>query len=139
MYNVAFSAVVWNEQEQKEYREDKSIMFKSNLTAEQITKEIIEEIVEMYYAERDYPDSIRLVNYKFEDITDNNDITEMNLLDVICGKKYRNNYIRSYKDLVENYEEKEGKCLNILLQTNYKTLVDRRMVPKRKLTDKYID
>ena len=63
----------------------------------------------------------------------------MNLLDVICGKKYRNNYIRSYKDLVENYKEKEGKCLNILLQTNYKTLVDRRMVPKKKLTDKYID
>ena len=63
----------------------------------------------------------------------------MNLLEVICGKKYRNNYIRSYKDLVENYEEKEGKCLNIMLNTNYKTLVDRRMVSKRKLTDKYID
>ena len=139
LYNVDFSAVVWHEQEQKEYREDKSIMFKSNLTAEQITKEIIEEIVEMYYAERDYPDFIRLVNYKFEDITDNNDITEMNLLDVICGKKYRNNYIRSYKDLVENYEEKEGECLNMMLQTNYKTLVDMRMVSKRKLTDKYID
>ena len=139
LYNVVFSAVVWNEQEQKEYREDRSIMFKSDLKSEEITKEIIEDIVEGYYAERDYPDFIRLVDYKFEDITDDKSITEMNLLDVICGKKYRNNYIRSYKDLVENYQEKEGKCLNILLQTNYKTLVDRRMVAKKKLTDKYID
>jgi hypothetical protein len=59
-YDVVFSAVVWNEQEQREYREDQSIMFKSDLKAEEITKEIIEDIVEMYYADRDYPDFIRL-------------------------------------------------------------------------------
>ena len=65
----------------------------------------------------------------------------MKLLDVICGKKCKSNYIRSYKDLVEGYDEKEhdGKCLNIMLQTNYKSLVDQRLVPREKLTDKYID
>jgi hypothetical protein len=33
----------------------------------------------------------------------------MDLLDVICGKKYKNNYIRSYKDLVEGYDEQDPK------------------------------
>ena len=51
--------------------------------------------------------------------------------------------IRSYKDLVEGYDEQDpkndGKCLNIMLQTNYKSLGDQRLVPKNKLTDKYID
>ena len=58
----------------------------------------------------------------------------MPLLDLICGRKYRNNYIRSYKDLVEDYDENnprnKDKCLNIMLQTNYKTLVDQRLIPK---------
>ena len=67
----------------------------------------------------------------------------MTLLDVFCGKKYKNNYIRAYKDLVEGYDEKDpkhdGKCLNILLQTNYKSLVDQRKVPQNILTDEYID
>ena len=56
-------------------------------------------------------------------------------------KRYRSNYIRSYKDPVEGYDEMEhdGKCLNIMLQTNYKSLVDQRLVTIEKLTDKYID
>ena len=45
------------------------------------------------------------------------------------------------KDLVEGYDEKEnyGKCLNIMLQTNYKSLVDQRLVPREKLTGGYIN
>jgi hypothetical protein len=141
MFSLTFKAVVWNEQLEHEYVDDVTIGFYSDLTYEQMTKEIIEEIVEIYYADRDYPDFIRLLDYVLTLIAKDKNILEMKLLDVICGKKYRSNYIRSYKDLVEGYDEKEhdGKCLNIMLQTNYKPLVDQRLIPREKLTDKYID
>jgi hypothetical protein len=141
MYSLTFKAVVWNEQLEHEYVDDVTIGFYSDLTYEQMTKEIIEEIVEIYYADRDYPDFVRLLDYILTLIAKDKNILEMKLLDVICGKKYRSNYIRSYKDLVEGYDEKEhdGKCLNIMLQTNYKSLVDQRLIPREKLTDKYID
>ena len=142
-YSLSFRAVVWNEQQEREYVDDRYIAFFSNLTYEQITDEIVKEIVEMYYADRDYPDFIRLLNWVVKNVTHDKDIKNMTLLDVICGKKYRNNYVRSYKDLVEGYDEQDpkndGKCLNIMLQTNYKSLVDQRLVPKKKLTNKYID
>ena len=84
----------------------------------------------MYYADQDYPDFIKLIKWVLKLITHDSDIEDMELLDVICGKKYKNNYIRSYKDLVEGYDEQDpkhnGKCLNIMLQTNYKPLVDQR-------------
>ena len=131
-YSLTFKAVVWNEQLEHEYVDDVTIGFYSDLTYEQMTKEIIEEIVEIYYADRDYPDFIRLLDYVLTLIAKDKNILEMKLLDVICGKKYRSNYIRSYKDLVEGYDEKEhdGKCLNIMLQTNYKPLVDQRLIPR---------
>jgi len=141
-YSLSFSALVWNEQQEREYVDERSIIFFSNLTQDQITEEIINEIVELYYADRDYPDFIRLIKSVLKLITHDSDIKDMELFDVICGKKYKNNYIRAYKDLVEGYDEKDpkhdGKCLNILLQTNYKSLVDQRKVPQNILTDKYI-
>jgi hypothetical protein len=97
----------------------------------------------MYYADRDYPDFIKLLTWVLKTVTRDKDIKGMPSLDVICGKKYKNNYIRSYKDLVEGYGEQDpkhdGKCLNIMLQTNYKPLVDQRKAPKNTLTDTYID
>ena len=142
-YSLSFSALVWNEQEERQYVDERSIIFFSNLIQDQITEEIIEEIVEMYYADRDYPDFIKLIKWVLKLITHDSDIEDMELLDVICGKKYKNNYIRSYKDLVEGYDEQDpkhnGKCLNIMLQTNYKPLVDQRKVPHNVLTNKYID
>ena len=109
MYSLTFKAVVWNEQLEHEYVDDVTIGFYSDLTYEQMTKEIIEEIVEIYYADRDYPDFIRLLDYVLTLIAKDKNILEMKLLDVICGKKYRSNYIRSYKDLVEGYDEKETR------------------------------
>ena len=62
-YSSTFRAVVGNEQLEHEYVDDVSIAFYSDMTYEHMTKEIIEEIVEMHYADRDYPDFIRLVDY----------------------------------------------------------------------------
>jgi hypothetical protein len=98
MFSLTFKAVVWSEQLEHEYVDDVTIGFYSDLTYEQMTKEIIEEIVEIYYADRDYPDFIRLLDYVLTLIAKDKNILEMKLLDVICGKKYRSNYIRSYKD-----------------------------------------
>jgi hypothetical protein len=58
-YSLSFSALVWNEQQEREYVDERCIIFFSNLTQDQITDESINEIVEMYYADRDYPDFIR--------------------------------------------------------------------------------
>ena len=67
-YTVTFRAIVWNEQVENEYVDEVSIAFYSNMTYEQITKEVIIEIIEMYYADRDYPDFIRLVDYTLDRI-----------------------------------------------------------------------
>ena len=67
------------------------------MTYDQITDEIIKEIVEMSYADRDYPDLNRLLTWVLKNVPHAEDIKNMTLLDVISGKKYRNNYIRSYK------------------------------------------
>ena len=54
--------------------------FFSNLTEDQLTDEIINEIVEMYYADRDYPDLIKLLTWVLKLITHDQDIKDMALL-----------------------------------------------------------
>ena len=87
MHNLTFRAVVWNEQLEHEYVDDASIAFYSDMTYDQITKKIIEEIVETYYADRGYPDFIRLVDYTLTLIAKDKNTLELNLLGVIYGVK----------------------------------------------------
>jgi hypothetical protein len=86
--------VVWNEQQEREYIDEGGISFRSNLKKDDIAKAIIEESIDMYYAERDYPDFIRLVDWVLNKISKDSNIIDMPLLDVMCSKRYRNNYIR---------------------------------------------
>ena len=50
-YSLSFRAVVWNEQQEREYVDERYIAFFSNLTYDQITNEIIKAIVDICYAD----------------------------------------------------------------------------------------
>ena len=95
----------------------------------------------MYYAKRDYPDFIQLIRHKLTHLDSKASIGDMELLDVICGKKYRSNYIKSSVELIEGFDEKvnENRCAEIMLRVGYKSLVNKGLIPKEKLTRKYMD
>ena len=77
---------------------------------------MIEELVEMFNAKRDYPDSIRLIRFELTEIDKGKYIEDMQLLDIICGKLYKSNYIQAYKDMIHGFDEKDpknqGRCRN---------------------------
>ena len=138
-FSLAFEALVWNEQEEKKYNDKRNMAFFFN--TETPSTEVIEEAVEMYYAKRDYPDFIQLIRHKLTHLDSKASIGDMELLDVICGKKYRSNYIKSNIELIEGFDEKisENRCAEIMLRVGYKSLVDKGLIPKEKLTRKYMD
>jgi hypothetical protein len=138
-FSLAFEALVWNEQQEKKYNDKRNMSF--FFDTETPSTEVIEEAVEMYYAQRDYPDFIQLIRHKLTHLDSKASIGDMELLDVICGKKYRSNYIKSNVELIEGFDEKvnEDRCAEIMLRIGYKSLVSEGLIPKEKLTRKYMD
>ena len=96
MYNLSFTALVYHQQQEREYQQSVTIQFLSDLKKGQITKEMIEEIVEAYYAKLDYPDLIELLTYLLQELDQSKNVENMNLLDTKCSIKYKNPYIRGY-------------------------------------------
>ena len=84
---------------------------------------MIEELVEMFYAKRDYPDFIRLIRFELTEIDKGKNIADMQLLDITLGKQYKSNYIQAHKDMIHGFDEKgpknQGRCAEIMLRWGF--------------------
>ena len=141
MYNLSFTALVYHQQQEREYQQSVTIQFLSDLKKGQITKEMIEEIVEAYYAKLDYPDLIELLTYLLQELDQNKKVENMNLLDTKCSIKHKNPYIRGYP--IEDFDPDDplfkDRRVPIALQWGLEPLLKSRLIEKRILTSSCID
>ena len=139
-----FYARVYNENHDPEtFTEREKCKFCSDLPKASITKEMMDEIVEIYYAKKDYPDLIEVLSAKPTLLNSDHNIMKMQLFDVICGKRYHSPYFQPYADLIEGFDPNDPKhknaCARIMLQFGYKSLVNDRRIERRLLTDEYME
>ena len=146
MYWLWCNVKVFNESHDPQtYIERTNLKFRSDLPKDRITKEMAEELVQIYYAKRDYPDFVDLVKFDPPHLLDptEHDLMKMHLFDVICGKLYKIGYIQQLADLIEGFDPEDpqfkDKCCRTMLQLEYKGLVDRRQIKKETLTNEYMD
>ena len=78
-YNLTANSIVWWEDYQRFSSDERNIEFKSDLKTENITIDVIKDVVEKFYATLDYPDFIQLNFHKIITLNNANDIKDIRL------------------------------------------------------------
>ena len=78
-YHLTANSIVWWEESQTFTSDERNIEFKSDLKTENITIDVIKDVVEKFYATLDYPDFIQLNFHKIITLNNANDIKDIRL------------------------------------------------------------
>ena len=143
-YNLTAKSVVWWETYKKYTSDERNIEFKSDLKTDDITIDIIKDIVEKFYATLDYPDFIELIFHKLMILNDGKDIKDIQLYNFGDNKKYNNEYIKSPNTYINGWDnvadtQHQKQCVKLLLRGQLYQLVERHLIPAKILSDEHIN